>query len=73
MAVPSDFTEEELDWLGRIRRSVGEHVPAEVRDKLISYRVADDTPLGLRITGLGNLVLSECENEKAERGDRRRA
>jgi hypothetical protein len=44
-----------------------------VRDKLISYRVADDTPLGLRITGLGNLVLSECENEKAERGDGRRA
>jgi hypothetical protein len=58
---PSDFTDEELGWLSKIGRGAfSGSPPKEIADNLVLRGVADRTDLGLRITGLGGMVLEEA-------------
>ncbi len=59
MTSPSDFSDDELSWLVRALKP-GATPPKEIGDKLIASGVVDRTNLGLRITGLGRVVLDEA-------------
>ncbi len=58
MTGPSDFEDEELVWLAKI--SLGDTPPKEIENKFVARGVADLTISGLKVTGLGNIILDEA-------------
>ncbi len=61
MTGPSDFKYDELIWLGRAEKPFAVP-PEEIEAKLVESGVVDRTNLGLKITGLGRMVLDEARN-----------
>ena len=59
MTGPSDFNDAELGWLVRCLKP-GTTPPNEIGYRLIASGVVDRTDLGLKITGLGKIVLDEA-------------
>jgi len=64
MTNQSDFTDEELTWIANINQRRGVFPPDEVEARLVNNGVADRTDKGLKITGLGKLVLDEAQINK---------
>ncbi len=61
MTQPSDFTDIELGWLVEAEKYlVAVKPPDEIEAKLVGSGVLDRTELGLKITGLGKLILGEA-------------
>ncbi len=61
MTQPSDFTDSELGWLVEAEKDlVGVNPPDAIEVKLVESGVLDRTELGLKITGLGKLILAEA-------------
>lgn len=61
MTGPSDFTDIELKWLAEVEKYlVGLKVPDDIEAKLVSTGVADKTDLGIKLTGLGKIILAEA-------------
>ena len=57
----SDFTDTELGWLVEAEKQlVGVKLPDDIEAKLVETGVLDHTELGLKITGLGKLILGEA-------------
>ncbi len=56
----SDFEDEELVWLAKI--ALGDIPPKEIQDKFVGKGVADRTISGLKVTGLGNIILDEARS-----------
>lgn len=56
----SDFEDEELVWLAKI--VLGDVPPKGIQDKFVGKGVADRTVSGLKITGLGNIILDEARS-----------
>ncbi len=61
MTGPSDFKYDELIWLERAEKPFAVP-PEEIEAKLVESSVVDRTNLGLKITGLGRMVLDEARN-----------
>ena len=61
MTGPSDFSDAELSWLVRARKPVTTP-PDEIEAKLVASGVVVRTDLGLKVTGLGWIVLDEARN-----------
>ena len=64
MTNQSDFTDEELTWLAGIGQRRGVAPPDKVEVRLVNSGVADRTDLGLKITGLGKVILDEARINK---------
>ena len=62
MTGPSDFTDDELMWLARVEGSIGVAPPRGIENKLRRRGVIDRTDLGLKITGLGGIILGEARS-----------
>ena len=61
MTQPSDFTDSELGWLVEAERSlVGVKLPNDIEVKLVECGLLDRSELGLKITGLGKMILGEA-------------
>jgi hypothetical protein len=61
MTTQSDFTDEELHWLKQAeQRRSGVFPPEAITRKLAQTGVVDISDLGVRLTGLGSLILSEA-------------
>ena len=60
MTGPSDFEDEELLWLAKI--AFGDVPPEEIENKFVARGVADRTLSGLKVTGLGNIILDEARS-----------
>ncbi len=56
----SDFEDDELVWLVNLERPPGIVPPKEVEHKFVEKGVADRTDSGLKITGLGTIILDEA-------------
>ena len=63
MTGPSDFTDTELSWLVRAEK-LDATPPNEIGAKLVKSGVVDRTDLGVKITGLGKLVLEEARKTR---------
>ena len=59
MTGPSDFSDDELIWLGSALKPFAV-LPEEIEAKLVESGVIDRTNLGPKITGLGMMVLDEA-------------
>ncbi len=68
MTKPSDFSNTELNWLVKAGKP-GVAPPKEIEAKLINSGVVDRTDLGLKITGLGKIILEEARNTGQLRQD----
>ena len=61
MTQPSDFTDIELGWLVEAEKYlVAVKPPEKIEAKLVGSGVLDRTELGLKITGLGKLIVAEA-------------
>ncbi len=54
----SDFEDEELVWLAKVK--LGAAPPKEVEHKFVEKGVVDRTDSGLKVSGLGNIILDEA-------------
>ena len=61
MTKASDFNNAELRWLVKAEK-LGAAPPREIEDKLVVSGVVDLTDQGLKITGLGKIILAEARN-----------
>ena len=61
MTQPSDFTDIELGWLVEAEKYlVGVKPPDDIEAKLVECGLLDRGELGLKITGLGKMILGEA-------------
>ncbi len=60
MTGPSDFEDEELLWLAKI--ALGDAPPKDIEIRFVGRGVADRTISGLKVTGLGNIILDEARS-----------
>ena len=63
MTGPSDFSDDELSWLGKAEKPFAV-LPEEIEAKLVESGVIDRTNLGPKITGLGRIVLDEARKTR---------
>ena len=63
MTTHYDFTDEEIGWLVEAEKYlVGVKPPEEIGNALVTSDLLDRTDWGLRITGLGKLILKEARD-----------
>ena len=62
MTGASDFSDKALIWLAKVEHSNDVNPPEEVKNKLVRRGVADRADLGLKITGLGRIILNEARS-----------
>ena len=60
MTALSDFGDDELIWLANLERPPGIVPPKEIEHKFVGKGVAERTDSGLKITGLGTIILDEA-------------
>ena len=65
MTTHNDFSDKEIGWLAEAEKYlVGVKPPEEIGNALVTSGLLDRTDLGLKITGLGKLILKEARDNR---------